>query len=390
MRGHGRIIEYALSSLSRRKLKNLSVAAIFSILIAVLSSILFLMHAYKTETLKLLDSSPEIILQNMSAGRHELIPLEYISTLSGIAGVGKIVPRYWGYYYDSLTSANYTLMAVDADDASDKNKQDVKLINGRIPQTVGECAIGSGVAAIRQIGLNDDFFMTLGTEQNVNLKIVGIFTSNSAIVTNDLVVLTKNDLVKFFNMPVDKATDITIEVNNPSEVTTVARKIRRAYPDSRPILKIELTRTYDNIFNWRGGIVLTMFFGAIAAFMIFVWDKATGINARERQEIGILKAIGWETSDVLQLKFWEGTIVSLSSFLTGLILAYAHVFYFNAQFLAPVLKGWSVLFPKFQPMPYIDLYQIFVLFFLTVVPYVAASIVPSWKAATSDPDAVMR
>ncbi|MEO5360084.1 MAG: FtsX-like permease family protein [Nitrospirota bacterium] len=387
MTGHGRIIEYALSSLSRRKLKNLSVAAIFSLLIAVLSSILFLMHAYKTETLKLLDNSPEIILQNMSAGRHELIPLEYISTLSGIAGVGKIVPRYWGYYYDSLTSANYTLMAQNADD---EKMQDIKLINGRIPQTAGECAIGSGVAAIRQIGLNDDFFMTLGTEQNVNLKIVGIFTANSAIVTNDLVVLTKNDLVKFFNMPVDKATDITIEVNNPSEVTTVARKIRRAYPDSRPILKIELTRTYDNIFNWRGGIVLTMFFGAIAAFTIFVWDKATGINARERQEIGILKAIGWETSDVLKLKFWEGTIVSLSSFLTGLILAYAHVFYFNAQFLAPVLKGWSVLFPKFQPMPYIDLYQIFVLFFLTVVPYVAASIVPSWKAATSDPDAVMR
>ncbi|MCG6553526.1 MAG: FtsX-like permease family protein [Candidatus Magnetominusculus sp. LBB02] len=384
MRGHGRVIEYALSTLARRKFKNFSVAAVFSFLIAVLSSILFLTHAYKTETLKLLEDSPEIILQNMSGGRHELIPVEYITTLSGIAGVGKASPRYWGYYYDSLTSANYTLMAYD------ENMQDIKLLQGRMPASEGECAVGKGVADIRQVGMKDDIFLTLGTEQNVTLKIVGLFSANSAILTNDLIILTKDSLIKFFNMPADMATDITIEVNNPSEVSTVARKIRRTFPNSRPILKNELIRTYDNIFNWRGGIVLTMFFGAIAAFMIFVWDKATGINAEERQEIGILKAIGWETADVLYLKFWEGAAVSLSSFFTGLILAYVHVFYFNAQFLAPVLKGWSVLFPKFEPMPYIDIYQIFVLFFLTVLPYVAASVVPSWKAAISDPDSVMR
>ncbi|MBF0318188.1 MAG: FtsX-like permease family protein [Nitrospirae bacterium] len=384
MKGHNRILEYALSTLLRRKFKNFSVAAIFSILIAILSSILFLTHAYKTETLKLLDNSPEIVLQNMSGGRHELIPIEYIKTISAIPGVGNITPRYWGYYYDSLTSATYTLMAAD------ENMRDVKLIEGRMPESDGECAIGKGVAAIRQAALNEDFFLTLGTEQNVNLKITGIFTTNSTILTNDLVVLTKDNLIRFFNMPSNKATDITIEVNNPSEVTTVARKIRRAYPDSRPILRSELIRTYDNIFNWRAGIVLTMFFGAIAAFMIFVWDKASGISADERQEIGILKAIGWETSDVLALKFWEGAAVALSSFFTGLILAYVHVFYFNAAVLTPVLKGWSVLFPKFEPMPYIDIYQIFVLFFLTVVPYVAASVVPSWKAAISDPDSVMR
>ena len=40
--------------------------------------------------------------------------------------------------------------------------------------------------------------------------------------------------------------------------------------------------------------------------------------------------------------------------------------------------------------PFIDPYQVAVLFFLTVVPYTVATIVPSWRAAIIDPDSVMR
>ena len=56
----------------------------------------------------------------------------------------------------------------------------------------------------------------------------------------------------------------------------------------------------------------------------------------------------------------------------------------------PVLKGWAVIYPEFRLVPFVDAYQIAVLFFLTVVPYTVSTIVPSWRAATIDPDAVMR
>jgi hypothetical protein len=45
---------------------------------------------------------------------------------------------------------------------------------------------------------------------------------------------------------------------------------------------------------------------AILAFAILAWEKASGLSADEKREIGILKAIGWETGDVLKMKFWEG------------------------------------------------------------------------------------
>ena len=128
----------------------------------------------------------------------------------------------------------------------------------------------------------------------------------------------------------------------------------------------------------------------VLAFIIFAWDKASGLSAEERKEIGVLKAIGWETSDIIQMKFFEGTVVSLTSFLLGVLAAYAHVFLTSSVLFEPVLKGWAVIYPQFKLVPFIDSYQIAVLFFLTVVPYTASTIVPSWRAATVDPDSVMR
>ena len=136
--------------------------------------------------------------------------------------------------------------------------------------------------------------------------------------------------------------------------------------------------------------MLTVFFSALIAFCILAWDKATGISAEEKKEVGILKAIGWGTSDVLELKFWEGFVISATSFLVGLIIAMLHVFFFGASLLAPVIKGWSVIFPDFRFTPYLDLYQVFVMGFLTVVPYIASTILPSWKTAITDPEEVMR
>jgi ABC-type lipoprotein release transport system permease subunit len=58
--------------------------------------------------------------------------------------------------------------------------------------------------------------------------------------------------------------------------------------------------------------------------------------------------------------------------------------------LQPVLKGWAVLYPSFSLTPKIDGLQVATLFLFTVLPYTAATLVPIWRAATTDPDTVMR
>jgi ABC-type lipoprotein release transport system permease subunit len=74
----------------------------------------------------------------------------------------------------------------------------------------------------------------------------------------------------------------------------------------------------------------------------------------------------------------------------GVILAYLHVFASSATLFAPVLKGWSTLYPDFTLTPFVSASQIAILFCFTVIPYTVATIIPTWRAATIDPDAVMR
>jgi ABC-type lipoprotein release transport system permease subunit len=202
--------------------------------------------------------------------------------------------------------------------------------------------------------------------------------------------ISKAGFRQVFGVPAEYATDLTVTVLNKKEIPTIGAKIVEAFPDTRAITRDEILKTYNAVFDWRGGIIIAILAGAVLAFLIFAWDKAAGLSAEEKREIGILKAIGWETADVLQMKFWEGLVVSLSAFLAGVILAYLHIFFSSATLFAPVLKGWSVLYPDFRLTPFISGYQIAILFFFTVIPYTVATIIPSWRAATIDPDVIMR
>ena len=133
-----------------------------------------------------------------------------------------------------------------------------------------------------------------------------------------------------------------------------------------------------------------VFTGAGLAFLILTLARATGLSAAEKREIGIFKAIGWETVDILQLKVYEGAVLSVSAFFIGVLLAYCSLALTGGPLWAQVLRGWSILSPEFQIVPYLDPLPLAVLFFLTVIPYSFANFVPAWRAANIEPDVVMR
>jgi lipoprotein-releasing system permease protein len=387
LKSHMNVLDFTLQSLLRRKFKNLGIIAVFTFVVFIAGSILFLSYSFKREAMLILKGSPELLVQRMSAGRHELVPVTFSNYVAGIPGVSSVEPRYWGYYYDTLVKSNYTVTSASA--PVSKNN---RLLRGLLPGKYekGVAAVGRGVAKARFVDLGGTIALLSSAGDLMEFRVVGIFESESELLTADLIVISEPDIIKLFSMPAGMATDLAVSVGNETEAPVVAAKIRAQFPDTRPILRKEIIRTYDAVFGWRSGLIVTLFAGALVAFIILAWDKASGLSAEEKKEIGILKALGWETSDVLEMKFWEGLVISLSSFLLGVILAYLHVYFFGASLFAPVLKGWSVIYPDFRLVPFIAPYQIAMMMALTVIPYIASTIIPSWKAAITDPDEVVR
>jgi ABC-type lipoprotein release transport system permease subunit len=387
---HKNILDYTFQMFLRRKFKNAGIVLIFTFVIFTMSSIIFLSYSLKREAHVVLKDLPEIVVQKMRAGRHELIPIKLMKEILELPGVSGVEPRYWGYYYDSGAKANYTVIGI----SDTKSLVENRLLIGRMPspEEKNSAAIGSGVSETRIIkkDIGSTLYLQNADGKWMDFNIVGIFESKSDLLTADLIVINEKDFKTLFNIPDGMATDLAVHVDNESEISIIAKKIKKRFPDSRPLLRDEIIRTYDAVFGWRSGLTITLFAGALAAFIILAWDKATGLSAEEKQEIGILKAIGWETSDIIGMKFYEGLVISLTSFMVGLILGYIHIFFIGASLLAPALKGWSVIYPDFRLTPFIDFYQIAILMAITVIPYIASTIIPSWKAAITDPDTVMR
>lgn len=401
------LLDHALGSLARRRGRNAALLAVYAAVVFLLASVMLFATALRGEAARLLADAPELTVQRLVAGRHDLMPAEYLDRVAGIRGVASVSGRLWGYYYDPVSRANYTVMAADPDAPVGASL----LANGpglapsqpavaptgdpapsrpEVSPTPGAALLGQGVARSRGLAPGDYLSFRDAAGAPFPLRVAGLLERASELVSTDLVLVTQADFRRLLGMPEGTFTDIALRVRNPREVRTVAEKLARALPDTRPVTREEVLRTYDAVFAWREGIGLLLVTGALLAFVIFAWDRAAGLSAEERREVGILKAIGWETGDVLQMKLLEGAAVSVTAFLLGLGIAYVHVFWGGAPLLAPVLKGWATLYPDFRLPPRVDPLEVGTLFALTVVPYTAATLVPTWRAAITDPDAVMR
>lgn len=366
-------IDFALSSMMRRKAKNVSLLIAYTGVVFGLASTLFFTTAMKREASLILQGAPEMVVQRVRAGRQDLISLKQARIIGAIRGVASVEGRLWGYYYDRTAEANYTFM-----------------VPRENPPVRGCVIIGKGISRQREAH-DGDKLSFWGHDGLVRSFVVrGTLSPESELVSVDLLLISEGDFRDFFGVSRPYVTDLAVTVKNPLELPTIAHKVSDLLPETRPIIRDDMAKTYDAVFDWREGIVLLFLVSSLAAFTILAWEKASGISADEKREIGILKAIGWETSEIISVKLWEALSISLVAFLLGIIFAFVHVFLGSAFLLAPVLKGWSTLYPHFRLVPFVDAYQVTVLFFLSVVPYILATMAPSWRAATVDPDTIMR
>lgn len=371
---HRHLLDWALAGLWRHRRKTLLWTAAYSFLVFVFTSVLFFAGALEHETRLLLSEAPDLVVQRRVVGRHDLIPETHARRLEGIRGVRSLRPRLWGYYFNPVSGGNYTLMVPpDTTFADDR-------------------AVVAGEGVLRTWGgmTENRLFFTAHDRQGMLLTVTDTFPAASALMTSDLILMSAPTFRTLTGVPQGMATDIAIRLGNPMEAETVARKVMERLPDTRAILKSDIRATYQALFDWRSGWAFLMLSGAFMGFVLLVWGRAGGLDAEERFEIGLLKAVGWSTADVMALKLYETSATAMAAFGVGVLLAYGHVFLFSGALFEPFFKGWAVLYPEFPLSPAGVGDDLAAVFGLWVLPYPLLSLVPTWRAAATEPDAALR
>ena len=380
------ILEYALLSLSRRWKKQLSLLFVYALVVTFYASIIFFTGALRFETQEVLQNLPELWIQKIAGGRLIPMPQSFQDSLQNIRGVKRIIPRIWGYNYDSPTGAVFTVMG------SDSLVKGLEMLKTNIKGKLNDetALVGTGFLELRGLEPGENITL-LDDKGKINSFVIGgVFTAESDLLTRDLIILSPNSARKILGLASGEMTDVGLEIYNPLEVDNIGRKIDRRFSGIRVVTSQQLRATYETLFSWRGGIFVYGAIIVIFAFLILAGERAGGLNKEERKELGIMKAVGWQINDVLWMKFWEGAIIAVTATLSGILIAYIHVFWLQAPLLKPFLIGWSVLYPAYDLPAIVQPGSLLLVFSLSVIPYLAATLIPAWRGAITDPAEIMQ
>ncbi|ADD67937.1 protein of unknown function DUF214 [Denitrovibrio acetiphilus DSM 12809] len=388
-----KLLEHALMSLMRHKGKHLFIFLIFTMLISVCLVLFTVTAGLKKEAQYSLDNLPDIIVQKITGGRQQYINSAMLDKIVLIPGVLNASDRVWGFYPFDYLNTNLTVVGVDIFDPNmSRTIQEVTDGLDTMSLRSGKSMfIGAQLNEIlRAIYNKDEFSFQKPDGEYITLQTAGIFKTESQMISTGTIITDRKTASEILGIPAGMSADIAINAANPQEIATIQEKIENISPSLRVITKEVISASYQNMFDYKGGIFLLFFISSIFTFFVIIFDRLSGISGDEARETAILKAVGWTTGDVLKVRLYESFVISVTAYISAITLSGIYVFILQAPGLKNIFLGYSYLKPHFtipftfDPSVYISV------FFITVPVYTAAVIIPSWRAASIDSGEVIR
>ncbi len=373
--------------------KHIAVFIVSTLLVGLLASFMFLSSSIKHDALISLKEQPDFTIQKIRGGRSVDIPISLVDKFSDIKGVSYVAPRVFGRYYLPDRKHYFTIVGVDFFDeqlVTWINKL-TKNIDIKTFLSKNQMIIGNGVKNYLKNHYYDSYFNFLTpTGKEKKVYIFDTLQKDTNLIANDIVLVDINLAREILGIQEDKATDIILNIPNPSERTNIKQKLLLINYDTRIITKDMLEKEYENLFNYKGGIFLLLFTITLITFMLILFQRYSMINNSDKKEIAILRAIGWSIKDVIKLKILETLSIAILAFLLGIVLAYLFVFYANAPLFRDIFIGFGNLQNSTTFTPVIDFGMLSSMFLFFIIPFIASVLIPVWKISITDANEALK
>ncbi len=402
------LLNYALNCVTRYRLRTLVILIALGVAASAFSSVAFLSDGLAKEGALSLKYAPDLTVQGISTGRQSLIPTKYINNIAMDSGVSWISQRIWGY--GNIGNTLVVIVGIDLNNTITTNQTRSLLGYSVVDQTpaypmesgqfldaqsTSSIVIGKGVAQL--LGAEVGTVLSIVTETN-NIKqynVVGVFSSESSIYSADLILMNLQSAREFFNVPDDKVTDLMVYVSpvdaatKSSLVNIVARQISEI-PNCRVLTKDVLLKAQEKTYGDRSGFFSIVWYVVLIAVAIVAFNQTIVVGHESKFEVGLLKALGFSTSDIIQVRLFESLVIGALAGAVGLTFGIIYDTVLGAPILRDFMLGWANLYPSFPLPVFISFQTVLFTFAVTIVPLLFATVIPSWLNATVDPDIAMR
>jgi ABC-type lipoprotein release transport system permease subunit len=341
----------------------------------------------KSQFKSALEQGGDVYVTRDNYGSNAPIELDIIEQIRNIQGVTHVVPRIIGRTYVKGKFLAVLGMAPRYFPSS------IEVIKGKKPKSKGEILVGQKIA--KYAGLDVGSRFSLKRNPGQVFEIVGLFSSTCNIWNADLLLMDFEDASELFGL-MGKATDLSVMTRPGYEeiVDIIVRLSEEEEQSGQPTLRVQTRELIDRYsqrgFNIKAG-VYTGFYCLVFALGIPSIGVISGFGLSERRrEIGVMKALGWQTQEVLEMVALENLTMSILSVPFIVLMAMGWIHLFNGAGISKFfIASLNIMIPFSVPSRIFPV-PVFLGAFLAIILTMVGSIYSTWRTSIVPPSEAVK
>lgn len=347
-------------------------------LVAVVGTVLLLVEAWTATASSLLGAGPTLVVRRVESTGWRPIPAEIaMRAAKEVVGVTAARPRIWGVVAGDAGAL--TVHGVDSFTSQELRKV------GVLPPEPGQAVLGPGVPLDADAAL-----LSLSGAVRRTFVVAAVLDRELAPSVHDIVLLHVADARDLLALAPDEASDLAIDVFHEAEEMAILPDLAATFPWPVSITpRSEAIGAAVAIFARRGGLAVTLLVPSVLAMVLLV-GTALRPPTGSRREMGLHKALGWTTADLVRLQLCKSLAVGVPAVVLGLTIAWWLVFRPGITWPSTYLLGWTTTPPPLTLASGGAAVVALAIGATVLAPWLLASILPAVRSATADPDDLVR
>lgn len=367
------MIVWAVRDILRRPTDAGLQAVSLTVLVGIVGTVLMLSQGLSDTARNILSRGPDLVIRRIDAGGWEPVPVQAaLQIVKQVPGVLNPRARIWGTVRGE--SRVYTVIGID------EQMEEFLAKHGVAAPSRGQAVAGGGV-----IGEAQSSEVVVAGQERRKLSVVSRMPEQMDMVAHDVILVHPEDARELLGIPEGFASDLALDVFHEQEAAAVIPELSDAFPWAVHIIsRKESMGGYLGGYARRSSISLMAAIPAILALLLLMIVTIRDGLGR-KAEVGLLKAVGWTSRDILRLQFLKSSVLAFPCTLVGLAAAYALVFWPGTNWAGFLFFGWRQTAPPlFLDASGAGLVMVQISAWI-LVPYFLASLWASFKGAVADP-----